>query len=397
MDSLNPGPIEVFSAGGIVIRQQGGESQILLLKKAGEWVLPKGRIEPGELPSQTAIREVCEECGVNKKDLTPGDEIGSLEFMAHQPVDNFRPRPKRVTYFTIHIRPDAILHPLVGEGFEKARFFELNEAFGNVTYPESKGIILRVIKDIIPCEPIQDLLIAVGGPGRRMGDFHQSKLLADCFGEPFLEYLLDPLIDRFTRIFLLLGHNRVEIEEFINKRHGKSRHGITFIEGGTEGNAKAILKAKDYIAKPFISMDGNVLCRAEAILQLALPHKSVVRLLLSPLDKAKTHLHVQVKDNIIFKLVPRVRDISLSEKRGRLLCCPGIMAIDHRIFGLLPEFGQFNDLDYVVEQIFLRPDSEVDFIEYTDDWYCIHDQNDINSIRQDGEAFFRSLTTSAFV
>jgi 8-oxo-dGTP pyrophosphatase MutT (NUDIX family) len=56
-------PIErQHSAGGIVER----EGRILLIATAGgrRWQLPKGHVEEGEAPEQTAIREVREETGV---------------------------------------------------------------------------------------------------------------------------------------------------------------------------------------------------------------------------------------------------------------------------------------------------------------------------------------------
>ena len=49
------------AAGGVVIH----EGQVLLLDRPsrGEVRLPKGHVEEGESPQQTALREVCEEAG----------------------------------------------------------------------------------------------------------------------------------------------------------------------------------------------------------------------------------------------------------------------------------------------------------------------------------------------
>jgi 8-oxo-dGTP pyrophosphatase MutT (NUDIX family) len=50
-----------------VARSAGGEQEYLLVearRRRGEWVLPKGHIEPGETPEAAAVREVQEEAGV---------------------------------------------------------------------------------------------------------------------------------------------------------------------------------------------------------------------------------------------------------------------------------------------------------------------------------------------
>jgi 8-oxo-dGTP pyrophosphatase MutT (NUDIX family) len=55
-------------AGGVVCRRhaRSGVQFLLVTARAnpGEWVLPKGHIDPGEKPSDTAMREVAEEAGV---------------------------------------------------------------------------------------------------------------------------------------------------------------------------------------------------------------------------------------------------------------------------------------------------------------------------------------------
>ncbi len=66
-------------AGGVVRRIDGGEPRVLLVRASRpphEWVLPKGRIEWGETPEETARREVREEAGA---DAEVGEYLGRLD------------------------------------------------------------------------------------------------------------------------------------------------------------------------------------------------------------------------------------------------------------------------------------------------------------------------------
>ena len=58
------------AAGGVVCNDQG---EVLLIYRRGSWDLPKGKMDDGETPSQTALREVEEEVGINQLNL--GDLI----------------------------------------------------------------------------------------------------------------------------------------------------------------------------------------------------------------------------------------------------------------------------------------------------------------------------------
>ena len=54
-------------AGGVVVRTVNGEARYLVVsarRQPDSWVLPKGHIDPGETPADTAAREVLEEAGV---------------------------------------------------------------------------------------------------------------------------------------------------------------------------------------------------------------------------------------------------------------------------------------------------------------------------------------------
>ena len=65
-------------AGGVVYRVEGGRTEVLVVtarRRPDEWVFPKGHIETGETPEQTAVREVHEESGVRATIIAPLEDV----------------------------------------------------------------------------------------------------------------------------------------------------------------------------------------------------------------------------------------------------------------------------------------------------------------------------------
>jgi len=110
---------------------------IRVMRAGGEsaWSLPKGWVEKGEEPEQTAIREVREETGLNTRVLRKIDEI-SYQFYSHADHD-------RVSK-TVHL---FLLECLGGNTadhdteVEEARWFPIEEAGQWLTYKNERDAL----------------------------------------------------------------------------------------------------------------------------------------------------------------------------------------------------------------------------------------------------------------
>ena len=71
-----------FSAGGVLLRTVAGRPHLAAVrpqgKPAGTWVLPKGNIDQGEKPPETAVREVREETGVEGRIV---EKLGDVKYV----------------------------------------------------------------------------------------------------------------------------------------------------------------------------------------------------------------------------------------------------------------------------------------------------------------------------
>ena len=71
-----------FSAGGVLVRRLRGRWMMAAIrpagKKGGVWALPKGLIDPGEKPEETALREVAEETGAQGRSV---GKLGDVKYV----------------------------------------------------------------------------------------------------------------------------------------------------------------------------------------------------------------------------------------------------------------------------------------------------------------------------
>ena len=64
----------IAQAGAIAVRGEPSDVEVLIVRartNPADWIFPKGHIEPGEKPADTAVRELREEAGVVGDAIAP--------------------------------------------------------------------------------------------------------------------------------------------------------------------------------------------------------------------------------------------------------------------------------------------------------------------------------------
>lgn len=78
-----------LSAGVIPVYRKHGKSLFLILRSFKYWDFPKGTVEEGEDPFETALRELQEESGIAKVDFPLGKIFVETEPYAHGKVARY--------------------------------------------------------------------------------------------------------------------------------------------------------------------------------------------------------------------------------------------------------------------------------------------------------------------
>ena len=133
-----PGTVERTSAGGVVVRTDGGV-EVCLIRPIGRsvWGLPKGGVEEGETLAETALREIAEETGLIG---VVEQDLGTIDYSFYSREQGGRIH-KTVHYFLVRATGgDTSRHD---HEVSDAKFVRLRQALRLMTYPNEREMVRR--------------------------------------------------------------------------------------------------------------------------------------------------------------------------------------------------------------------------------------------------------------
>jgi len=127
----------IEACGGIVSNEKG---ELLMIYRNHHWDLPKGKMEKGETPDETALREVEEECGV--KNLKIVKKLSSTYHIFFQNNECM----KQTYWFEMTCKDSAKPTPQAEEGIREAKWMSKEEVIKvvNKIYPSLREVITAV-------------------------------------------------------------------------------------------------------------------------------------------------------------------------------------------------------------------------------------------------------------
>lgn len=128
----------VLAAGALCWRIVDGKLRILVIyrENRADISLPKGKVDPGETPPQTAVREIAEETGLA---ITLGAPLGTVEYALPNG------REKVVYYWSAEVNAEAVFATTFTPNAEvtSLKWVSLKKARATLSYPHDHAVLDR--------------------------------------------------------------------------------------------------------------------------------------------------------------------------------------------------------------------------------------------------------------
>lgn len=124
------------SAGGVLC----DKGDVFVLRKPnGEWVMPKGHVEPDETPEQAAVREVFEEAGLRAYVVS---EIGQTQYRFRLASGEVRRKVVHWYLMAVDAREFRI-----ESTFEEGVFLPVEDALRTLTFENDREIVRQAAEE----------------------------------------------------------------------------------------------------------------------------------------------------------------------------------------------------------------------------------------------------------
>ncbi len=133
--------LKIIEAGGGIVRND--EGQILLIKRRNIWDLPKGKAEKGETAEQTAIREVKEECNIDKLAIKKYIDIS---YHLYKMKGNMV--LKQTHWYDMVYQGNGDIRPQTEEDITEVRWFEKDD-IKNTVFNNTYMLIKELLKHYV--------------------------------------------------------------------------------------------------------------------------------------------------------------------------------------------------------------------------------------------------------
>ncbi|MGQ9846564.1 MAG: NUDIX hydrolase [Bacteroidales bacterium] len=134
----------IEAAGCLVVNEK---QQWLMIYRLNHWDLPKGKIDAGESPLQTAIREIKEECNLSIN----AEKCTFFEHTYHVYQLNNKPILKQTHWYLCHYNQNhSDLIPQTEENIEKVEWVNLTQwtELKKISYPSIVQVVDKYIQNI---------------------------------------------------------------------------------------------------------------------------------------------------------------------------------------------------------------------------------------------------------